>query len=112
MRTPRSTRAAFRLSPLVAALACAFVAQGAVAATYTVTNTGDNLGVNPLPGDGTGTLRQAIVDANANCGTDASPVIQFIIPTGPFVIATSTQLPGFSCATPYSPTVQGTSQPG
>jgi len=32
--------------------------------TYAVTNTGDNLGINPQPGAGTGTLRQAIVDAN------------------------------------------------
>ena len=40
------------------------------AATFTVTNTGDNGGVNPAPGTGTGTLRQAIVDANANPGAD------------------------------------------
>jgi hypothetical protein len=31
---------------------------------FTVTNTGDNNGVNPSPGAGTGTLRQAIVDAD------------------------------------------------
>jgi hypothetical protein len=40
------------------------------AATFTVTNTGDNLGVNPAPGAGTGTLRQAIIDANATAGAD------------------------------------------
>ena len=40
------------------------------ASTFTVTNTGDNGGVNPSPGAGTGTLRQAIVDANANAGAD------------------------------------------
>jgi hypothetical protein len=34
-------------------------------ATFTVTNTGDNNGVDPAAGAGTGTLRQAIVDANA-----------------------------------------------
>src|SRR6266849_6281821 len=36
------------------------------AMTFTVTNTGDNGGVNPPPGAGTGTLRQAIIDSNAN----------------------------------------------
>jgi hypothetical protein len=48
-----------------------------------VTNTGDNGGVNPPPGAGTGTLRQAIVDAGAaGTGTTASPDrIQFNIPT-------------------------------
>jgi streptogramin lyase len=44
----------------------------------TVTNTGDNGGVDPLLGQGTGTLRQAIVDANAGGGPD---VIAFNIPT-------------------------------
>src|SRR5215510_572678 len=42
----------------------------ASAATFTVTNTGDNGGINPAPGAGTGTLRQAIVDANAMAGAD------------------------------------------
>ena len=58
-------------------IAVAFVALGLVtgtrrvsAATFTVTNTGDNGGVNPAPGAGTGTLRQAIVDANAAAGAD------------------------------------------
>ena len=40
------------------------------AATFTVTNTGDNGGVNPAPGTGTGTLRQAIVDADNANGSD------------------------------------------
>jgi hypothetical protein len=41
---------------------------------FMVTNTGDNSGVNPAPLAGTGTLRQAIVDANAaNTGTAANP---------------------------------------
>jgi hypothetical protein len=47
-----------------------------------VTNTGDNGGVNPIPGAGTGTLRQAIVDADADI--NASPnhphIIEFDIP--------------------------------
>jgi hypothetical protein len=51
--------------------------------TFLVTNTGDNGGVNPTPGTGTGTLRQAIVDADYyNTGTATSQdVIQFDIPT-------------------------------
>jgi HYR domain len=45
--------------------------------TFFVTNTGDNGGVDPAPGAGTGTLRQAIVDANADAGADT---IKFSIP--------------------------------
>jgi hypothetical protein len=54
-----------------------------VLSTFLVTSTGDNGGVNPLPGAGTGTLRQAIVDADtAGTGTAANPdLIQFNIPT-------------------------------
>ena len=37
--------------------------------TYVVTNTGDNGGIDPLPHANTGTLRQAIVDANADTAT-------------------------------------------
>jgi titin len=40
------------------------------AGTYTVTNNGDNGGNDPAAGAGTGTLRQAIVDANAAGGTN------------------------------------------
>jgi hypothetical protein len=47
--------------------------------TFTVTNTGDNGGVNPAIGAGTGTLRQAIVDANGTAGADN---IFFNIPAG------------------------------
>ncbi|MBX7219545.1 MAG: hypothetical protein K1Y36_06340 [Blastocatellia bacterium] len=39
-------------------------------AIFIVTNTGDNGGINPAVGAGTGTLRQAIIDANANSGSD------------------------------------------
>jgi hypothetical protein len=47
-----------------------------------VTNTGDNGGVNPIPSAGTGTLRQAIVDANADINaTPTHPhIIEFDIP--------------------------------
>lgn len=42
----------------------------AVPAVYHVTDLGDNGGVDPNPGDNTGTLRQAIVDANATPDDD------------------------------------------
>ena len=49
--------------------------------TFWVTTTADNGGVNPAPGAGTGTLRQALVDANADPNdTAANPdVIDFNI---------------------------------
>ncbi len=49
-----------------------------VLSTFFVTNTGDNMGVNPVPGAGTGTLRQAIIDANAS--TQPTSDIVFAIP--------------------------------
>jgi hypothetical protein len=60
--------------------------------TFLVTCTGDNGGVDPLAGAGTGTLRQAIVDANsAGTGTASSPdLIQFNIPTGDSAYNSST----------------------
>jgi hypothetical protein len=48
-----------------------------VPALFTVTDTGDNGGVNPAPFAGTGTLRQAIVDSDATPGTDT---IDFALP--------------------------------
>src|SRR6516165_8383667 len=45
--------------------------------TFVVTNTGDNGGINPAPGQGTGTLRQAIIDASAATGSSG---IVFHIP--------------------------------
>ena len=59
----------FSLKLLVLLLSASFCLQ-ASAATFTVTNTGDNGGVNPAPGAGTGTLRQAMIDSNANAGAD------------------------------------------
>jgi titin len=74
--------------------------------TYLVTNTGDNGGVNPAPFAGTGTLRQAIVDANANTGTD---VIDFNIGSGGVqTIAPLTPLPAITDPV----TINGSSQPG
>src|SRR2546423_1978361 len=73
---------------------------------YTVTATGDNGGVDPAPGAGTGTLRQAIVDANANPGAD---VINFnIAGGGPFTISATAPLPAITEAV----TIDGYSQPG
>src|SRR5689334_17286305 len=72
--------------------------------TFLVTSTGDNGGVNPLAGAGTGTLRQAIIDANfAATGTASSPdLIEFNIPnsdpgystvTGAYTIQPQSALP-------------------
>ena len=86
MRTSTRGRAAsrFRYSPLVAALACVLAPQASLAATFTVTNTGDF---------GTGTLRQAMQDANASCNTDPNVTIAFNLGSGPFTISPSSALP-------------------
>lgn len=52
-----------------------------VGQVFTVTNTGDNNGVNPAPGVGTGTLRQAIIDANNVPAGSLPSLIDFNIPT-------------------------------
>src|SRR5688572_19273155 len=87
-----------------AAVAMAFAPWAAHAVTYTVTTTTDG---------GAGSLRTAIFNANSNCASDPNPLIQFnITGTAPFVISSSTQLV-FSCpAGPYSPILDGYSQPG
>lgn len=69
----------------------------AQAATFTVTSTADS---------GTGSLRQAIFDANAANGADT---ITFAIPgSGPHTITLATQFPGISGAL----VIDGFSQPG
>ena len=75
-----------------------FAASGALSAiTYTVTSTADS---------GAGTLRQAILDANANPGADT---IAFnIVGTGPHTIAPATPLPAVTEAV----TIDGYTQPG
>src|SRR5882724_657719 len=74
--------------------------------TFTVTNTGDNGGVDPAPLAGTGTLRQAIVDANATAGTDT---INFNIPgSGVHMISPEANLPTISGAV----LIDGYTQPG
>jgi hypothetical protein len=76
------------------------------ALAFSVTNTGDNGGVNPAPGAGTGTLRQAIIDANANPGLD---MITFNIPGGGVkTIAVLSILPDLTNPV----TIDGTTQPG
>lgn len=63
-------------------------------ATFTVTSIGDNGGVDPVPGAGTGTLRQAIVDANNAAGAD--DIVFNIAGAGPHVIAPAAALPALS----------------
>ncbi len=74
-----------------------------VLSTFYVTNTGDNLGVNPAPGANTGTLRQAIIDSNAaNASmTGGTSEIDFAIPASdpslhPYL---DVPVPGFNQAT-------------
>jgi hypothetical protein len=64
--------------------------------TFTVVNTADNGGVNPAPLAGTGTLRQAIIDADADPdpGVDT---IAFAIPgAGVQTIRPLSQLPSMT----------------
>jgi uncharacterized repeat protein (TIGR01451 family) len=76
----------------------------APAAIFSVDNTGDNGGVNPAPGAGTGTLRQAIVDANASAGADT---IVFNIGLGIRTISLAAPLPPIT----DSSTIDGTVPP-
>ncbi len=79
------------------ALAAFLVAGTALATTYTVTSTADS---------GAGTLRQAILDANANPGADT---IAFnIVGSGVQTITPSTVLPSITDAV----TIDGYTQPG
>jgi parallel beta-helix repeat protein len=76
----------------------------APAAILNVTNNGDNGGVDPAPGAGTGTLRQAIVDANS---TVAADTIQFTIGSGLQTISLAAPLPTITQAV----TIDATTQP-
>ncbi len=75
-----------------------------------VTSNGDNGGVDPAVGAGTGTLRQAIIDANAASTTAAAPhTISFNIPGGGVqTIALSAVLPAITQPT----SIDGATQPG
>jgi hypothetical protein len=89
----RATRAA-RLASIAAGLLSAAIIS---ATTFTVTNTDDS---------GAGSLRQAILDANANAGTDT---IAFDIPGGGAqTISPLSALPVITDAV----TIDGTTQPG
>lgn len=74
-------------------------------ATFTVTSNGDNGGVNPAPGAGTGTFRQAIVDANAAGGSND---VAFSIGSGPSTISVLSPLPTISSTL----AIKGGTQPG
>src|SRR5262249_53545066 len=91
-----------------------------VPSTFLVTNTGDNGGVNPAIGAGTGTLRQAIIDADYQ---SVPAVIAFALPptpagynsaTGAFTIRPMAALPNIETgALDNNPVViDGTTQPG
>ena len=118
MQQHTTRRQVFRIGIPLIALGLSFVGlwstvqpARALGHVYLVTNTGDNNGVNPAPGAGTGTLRQAIVDANANATLlNGEPHnIQFNIPgNGVRTIALSTMLPDITRPT----IVDGATQPG
>jgi hypothetical protein len=77
--------------------------------TFWVTNTGDDGGVNPAPRAGTGTLRQAIIDANADAANTAADAIDFNIPgTGVQTIQPLSELP----AVTHPVVIDGYSQQG
>ncbi len=95
---PWGPRGAIHQAGFLAALFLALGSTGVQAATYTVTNTADS---------GAGSLRQAILDANANAGPDT---IAFNIP-GAGVQTINVSLTSLPTVT--SPvTIDGTTQPG
>jgi hypothetical protein len=88
-----------------------------VGQVFTVTNTGDNGGANPASGAGTGTLRQAIIDADNASTTSGPSLIAFAIPTSDpgynsttraFTITPSSDLPNITS----SAVIDGYSQSG
>jgi hypothetical protein len=77
-------------------LRCQYLPVASAASTFTVTNTNDS---------GPGSLRQAILDANANSGTDS---ITFSIGTGLQTIVPTSRLPDITDPV----VIDGTTQPG
>jgi hypothetical protein len=92
MRTQRrrSSVSEFRYTPLVAALGAALAPQVVTAATITVTNPLDSLGVLE------GSLREAITIFNGTCS--GADVINFGPPGVPFISTVSDPLPTITCA--------------
>src|SRR5262245_20063457 len=75
--------------------------------TYLVTTNADS-GVDPLPGDGTGTLRQAIVDANDHPNSGGPDEIHFVLEPGLQTIVPLSALPPIAEAV----IVDGRTNPG
>jgi hypothetical protein len=100
MRTFKSFRKNFNyvfvLSLVLSGLFTYLMPGSASAATFTVTNANNS---------GAGSLRQAIIDANA---TSAADIINFSIGSGAVTIAPTSQLPTLTRPV----TIDGTSQPG
>ncbi|MDX2038441.1 MAG: PKD domain-containing protein [Isosphaeraceae bacterium] len=81
-------------------------------AVFTVTNDGDNGGTDPAPGAGTGTLRQAIVDANAS-GQPEPHRIEFNIGApGRSTILLETPLPSIAREMEIDGTTEPSFDPG
>lgn len=89
----------FRRANLAYVLVLSVLSGHASAATFTVTSTADS---------GAGSLRQALIDANAN-GTATEDLVQFNIPgAGPHVINLQSNLPAITSLI----TIDATTQPG
>jgi hypothetical protein len=77
--------------------------------TFWVTSTDDNGGVNPAVGAGTGTLRQALIDTNADTSNTTADTIDFAIPgSGVETIQPLSPLPTIT----HPVFIDGYSQPG
>ncbi|MGE5096946.1 MAG: choice-of-anchor D domain-containing protein [Betaproteobacteria bacterium] len=87
---------------VAAAAVLAAAMAGTAHAQFVVTNTNDS---------GAGSLRQAMLDANASCiSVPSNPAISFnIAGTGPFAIRPLSPLPSIACA---ATTIDGYTQPG
>jgi hypothetical protein len=96
-RDPSLEKVMLRLTILVG---CLFVALPVSAATFTVTTTADS---------GPGSLRQAILDSNANDPTESDTIAFNIAGPGPHMITPTSGLPGIFTR---NITIDGYTQPG